>query len=215
MSARFIFRGLLVILLLAGAGFLLGDLVDKAWIDQNIRNAGFQGQALFICAGSLLISLGLSRQFIAFLGGYGFGFVQGALLGMVAVIAGCITTFYVARLFVNSTRLTFQNQRLQKASEFLHENTFTMTLLIRLLPAGSNWFVNLAAGATGIRSLPFFAGSALGFIPQMLIFALVGGGTQLGQAWQIGIAMCLLVSAGCLGLYLYRKSRRLVQPITI
>ncbi len=212
MSSRFILRGLIVILLLAGAGFLLGDLLDKTWIDQYVRDTGFRGQTLFVLAGGLLISLGLSRQFIAFLGGYGFGFVQGALLGMVAVIGGCITTFYVARLLVNSTRRTFQNPRIQKASEFLHENTFSMTLLIRLLPAGSNWVVNLAAGATGIRSLPFFTGSALGFVPQMLIFALVGGGTQVGQVWQVGIAMILLVVAGSLGVYLYRKSPRL--PVT-
>lgn len=215
MSSRFIIRGLFVILLLAGAGFLLGDLLDKAWIDDYVRNTGIQGQVLFVLAGGLLISLGLSRQFIAFLGGYGFGFVQGAMLGMAAVIGGCITTFYVARLLLGSTPRTISNPRVQKVSAFLHDNTFSMALLIRLLPAGSNWVVNLAAGATGIRSLPFFLGSALGFVPQMLIFALVGGGTRIGQAWQVGIAMCLLVVAGGLGLYLYRKSRLPEQPVTV
>lgn len=208
MSTRFIFRGLLVILILAGAGFLLGDLVDQAWMDQHVQDAGLRGLALFVFVGGLLISLGLSRQFIAFLGGYEFGFVEGSLLSLLAVIAGCIITFYIARLLVNSTRLSFNNSRIQRASEFLQENTFTMTLLIRLLPVGSNWIVNLAAGATGIRSLPFFTGSAIGFVPQMLIFALVGSGTQVGQTWQVGIAMTLMIVAGYMGVYLYRRSRQ-------
>jgi len=80
-------------------------------------------------------------------------------------------------------------------------------VVIRLLPLGSNWMVNIAAGASGVRSVPFFLGSALGYIPQMLIFALVGSGTRVDQFWQVAIAMAMLVVAVVLGVWLYRKYR--------
>jgi len=82
-----------------------------------------------------------------------------------------------------------------------------MALLIRLLPLGSNWMVNIAAGVSGVRSVPFFTGSALGYVPQMLIFSLVGSGARVDRFWQVAIAMVLFVIAAFLGGYLYRKYR--------
>jgi uncharacterized membrane protein YdjX (TVP38/TMEM64 family) len=177
MATQFIFRGLVVIVVLVLVSYLLGDVLDQAWIDTHVRERGVPGGLLFVVAGWLLASAGLSRQVIAFLSGYGFGFLPGVLLAMLAVVA------------------------------VIDENTFTMAVVIRLLPLGSNWMVNIAAGASGVRSVPFFLGSALGYIPQMLIFALVGSGTRVDQFWQVAIAMAMLVVAVVLGVWLYRKYR--------
>ena len=118
----------------------------------------------------------LSRQVVAFLGGYAFGFVHGFILAMLAVVAACIITFTVSRFLLRSFLLRHFSERIRQVDGFLQENTFTMALLIRLLPLGSNWMVNIAAGVSGVRSVPFFTGSALGYVPQMLIFSLVGSG---------------------------------------
>jgi uncharacterized membrane protein YdjX (TVP38/TMEM64 family) len=67
---------------------------------------------------------------------------------------------------------------------------------------------NLAGGVSGVRSMPFFLGSALGYLPQMIIFSLVGSGAQVDQFWQVAIAMAMLVIAVVLGVYLYRKYAR-------
>jgi uncharacterized membrane protein YdjX (TVP38/TMEM64 family) len=67
--------------------------------------------------------------------------------------------------------------------------------------------VNIAAGVSGARSVPFFLGSALGYLPQTLIFALVGSGTGVDQFWQVALAMALFVMATVLGAMLYRKYR--------
>jgi uncharacterized membrane protein YdjX (TVP38/TMEM64 family) len=204
---RFVFRGLVIIVALVVIGYLLQDVLDQQWIDTYIRNRGMAGELLFVSVGGLLTSVGLSRQVIAFLGGYGFGFIQGAALGMVAVVAGCITTFYVSRLLLRSFLLRHFSDRICKVDHFIRDNTFTMALLIRLLPLGSNWLINIAAGSSGVRSVPFFLGSALGYIPQMLIFSLVGSGTRVNRFWQVAIAMALFVVAAFLGTYLYRKFR--------
>ncbi len=205
MVMRFIFRGLLVVIVLVLAAYLLRDVLDQAWVDEYVRDRGLAGELLFVGVCTLLASVGLSRQIIAFLAGYGFGFSKGVLLAMLAVVAGCIITFTIARLLLRGFLLQRYSARIRRVDEFIRENTFSMTLLVRLLPLGSNWMFNIAAGVSGVRSLPFFLGSALGYLPQMMIFSLVGSGARVDQFWQIGIAVVMLAGAVVLGVYLYRK----------
>jgi len=199
MSARFIFRGLLVMVILVLITWLLKDVLDQGWIDAQIRDSGAAGVLLFVLTCCLLGSVGLSRQVIAFLGGYAFGFSQGFVLSMVAVVAACITTFYVSRFLLRSYLERRFSVRIRQLD---------MALLVRLLPLGSNWMINIGAGVSSVRKLPFFLGSALGYIPQMLIFSLVGSGTRVDQFWQVAIAMALFVLAASLGMVLYRKIGR-------
>jgi len=206
-SARFVLRGLALIAAMVVLGWLLGDLLDRHWIDAYVRGHGLQGELLFVGVAVLLISLGLSRQLIAFLAGYGFGVTGGILLSMLAVILGSMLTFYTARLLLRAFLAERFGGRIRRLNAFLSEHTFTATLVFRLLPVGNNWMVNLAAGASAVRALPFFLGSALGFIPQMLIFALVGSGTSVGQFWQVAIAMVMFVLAALLAIHLYRTWR--------
>jgi uncharacterized membrane protein YdjX (TVP38/TMEM64 family) len=205
METRYIFRGLLVIVAFVLTSYLLQDVVEPAWVDAQLRDSGAGGVLLFVLACCLLGSVGVSRQLIAFLGGYAFGFLQGFVLSMLAVIAACLTTFLVARGLLRSFLQQRYTQRIQQVDRFLHEHTFTMALLVRLLPLGSNWMINVAAGVSRVRTWPFLLGSALGYIPQMLIFSLVGSGTRVNQFWQVAVAMALFVLAAIVGIVLYRK----------
>ena len=208
MTARIIFRGLLVIIALLLVGYLLKDLLDQQWVDAQIRGRGADGELLFVLLCTLLGSVGLSRQVIAFLGGYAFGVGHGFLLSMLAVVCACITTFYVSRLFLRSFMWRHFSERIRRVDDFIRDNTFTMALLIRLLPLGSNWMVNIGAGVSGVRGVPFFAGSALGYMPQMLVFSLVGSGARIDEFWQVLLAMVLFVVAAVIGGYLYRQYRQ-------
>ena len=205
MTIRLIFRGLLVIVALVLAAYLLRDVLDQSWVDEHVRDKGLAGEVFFVGLCALLASVGLSRQIIAFLAGYGFGFPKGVLLAMLAVVAGCIITFWVARLFLRGFLLERYSERIRRVDEFIRDNTFSMTLSVRLLPLGSNWMFNLAGGVSGVHCMPFLLGSALGYLPQMMIFSLVGSGAQVDQFWQIAIAMVMLVIAVVIGTYLYRK----------
>jgi len=205
MVIRVIFSGLLVISALPLVTWLLRDVLDQAWVDSYVRDRGLVGELVFVGLCTLLASIGLSRQVIAFLAGYGFGFNKGVLLAMLAVVSGCIVTFCIARLLLRGFLLKRYSSRIRRVDEFIRDNTFSMTLLIRLLPLGSNWMFNIAAGVSGVRSIPFFLGSALGYLPQMIIFSLVGSGARVDQFWQVAIAMAMFVAAAVLGVYLYRK----------
>ena len=207
MNYRLIIRGLVLVAVLVAVGYLLGGTLDNDWIDIHVRDRGLAGELLFVAAGGLLISAGLSRQVIAFLGGYAFSVMEGTLLGLLAAVMGCILTFYYARLFCSSYVSRRYSGRIRKLDNFIRENTFSMTLLFRLLPMGSNFIVNLAAGVSSVRGVPFFTGSALGYIPQTLVFALIGSGTSVEQHWQVAAAIAMFVTSVMLGIYLYRNYR--------
>jgi len=80
-------------------------------------------------------------------------------------------------------------------------------VLIRLLPVGSNLLTNLAAGISSIRPAPFFSGTLLGYLPQTLVFALVGSGVHIAPTLKLSLAIGLFLISGALGAYLYRRFR--------
>lgn len=212
MNYRFILRGLIVISSLAILGYLFSatpvvDLLDERWIDREVRGHGLNGDLLFLAIGGLATAVGLPRQLIAFLGGYAYGILVGTLLATVAAGLGCILAFYYARLLGRVMIVGRYSSRIRKLDEFVHDHPFNMTLLIRLLPVGSNLVTNLVAGVSSVRALPFFAGSVLGYLPQSLVFALVGGGVQVDNVWRIALAAGLFIVSGIIGIRLYRHFR--------
>ena len=98
-------------------------------------------------------------------------------------------------------------ERLRRFDDFVRGDPFSMTLLIRLLPVGSNLITNLVAGVSSIRKTGFFAGSFVGYLPQALIFALAGDGLTVESHWRIGSSIVLFLLAGLLALPLYRRMR--------
>lgn len=95
-----------------------------------------------------------------------------------------------------------------RINSFLHDNTFSTAVMIRLLPVGNNLVTNLVAGIANVRALPFLLGSALGYWPQTAVFALIGSGISLDPIFRIGLGVVLLVISGALGGHLYRHTRK-------
>jgi uncharacterized membrane protein YdjX (TVP38/TMEM64 family) len=214
-------RGFILIASFVAIGFLvktvgLHDFFDTTWIDQEIRGRGISGELLFVLAGALITALGLPRQAVSFLGGYAFGLGLGTALALAASLLGCVFTFYYARLLGRSFVLARFPDRIKRIDAFLHDNPLSMTLLIRLLPVGNNGLTSMAAGVSGVRALPFFLGSLLGYVPQTVIFTLLGSGIHLDPEIRIGASIVLFVVSGALGIYLfrrYRKSRALDEDV--
>ncbi len=212
MTPRIWLRGIILIVSLIALGYALkvgglGSAIDESWIDTQIRGRGITGEVLFVVIGFLFTGVGLPRQIICFLGGYAFGFGLGTALGLLATTLGCIAAFGYARVLGRDFVASRFPRRVRKIDDFLHDNPLTMTLLIRLLPVGSNLVTNLAAGVSGVRGAPFIAGSALGYLPQTIIFALIGSGIALEPGLRIGVSVLLFVVSGAMGVYLYRTYR--------
>jgi uncharacterized membrane protein YdjX (TVP38/TMEM64 family) len=205
-------KGFMVLVLLVVIGFLTKFLqidagFNEAWIDSDVRNSGVQGELLFVIFGGILTAFGLPRQGVSFLAGYAFGFIEGTILGVAATVLGCILTFYYARLLGRDFVKSHYQRRIQRMDDFLHDNPLTMTLLIRFLPIGSNLVTNLAAGVSSVSSISFITGSALGYIPQTTIFALLGSGVSVDDKTMLATGVTGFLFSGILGVYLYRRYR--------
>lgn len=204
----------LLVLGLALGGLLLralGAAPGTEWVDLYIRDQGLLGESLFLVAGAAATAVGLPRQAVAFLGGYAFGAVIGIGLGLLAVLLGCIIALFWARAVGRAwaeRRLRGRfGPRLRPIVETLRENPFGTTLALRLFPVGSNLALNLLAGLSALPILPFLAASALGYLPQTIVFALLGKGVRVDGTWQLTLSAVLLAISIALGLWLMRRHR--------
>jgi uncharacterized membrane protein YdjX (TVP38/TMEM64 family) len=182
-------------------------IFDEAWIDANVRGQGLGGWVVFIAGGMVFTAVGLPRQLVGFLGGYAFGLAAGTGLTLVAVTLGCIAAFQYARFLGRDFVAHRFPSKIKRIDRFLSGNPFIMTLLIRFLPLGSNLATNLAAGVSSVRATPFFAGSLIGYLPQTLVFALVGSGVGIDPWFRIALAAVLFAASGAMGICLYRRHR--------
>lgn len=198
---------LIVILLLAGWA------LTSVGLGNAVHQAGDYGPAVFAGFAALACALGVPRQVAAYAGGLAFGFWDGAWLGLLAMLLGCLANFFGARFAARARVQAWlergQGRQLQRLDRFLSRNSFMAILTLRLLPVGSNLVTNVMAGLSGVRTLPFLAGSALGYVPQTVVFALLGGGVLEGMWVKVVLGISLFFTSGLLGLVLLRRSQGL------
>lgn len=210
---RLALRGTLLIAALVAVGVLLrsletGSLLNADWIDAEVRNHGTTGYLLFIGAGVAFTTIGLPRQIVCFLGGYAYGFLTGTALALAATVLGCLLAFVFARLVGRDLIARRLPRRLQRADRFFAAHPFSLTLLVRLLPVGNNLVTNLVGGLSSAALLPFLVASALGHLPQTLVFALIGSGINVDPQTRISLGIVLFVLSMVIGVYLYNRFRQ-------
>ncbi|HVI52014.1 MAG TPA: VTT domain-containing protein [Candidatus Sulfotelmatobacter sp.] len=212
LKPRLLIKGLLTILSLAAVGWALkmsglGDLLSEHWIDAEVRGHGVYGLLLFVGLGSGLIAIGFPRQLLCFMGGYAFGFIEGVVLASAASLIGCVLCFYYARLLGRELVMHKFAARVRRVDDFLKENPLSMTMLIRFLPVGSNLLANLVGGVSSVPAGAFFIGSLIGYLPQTVVFVLLGSGVHVDPLFRIGASVVLFVLSTVMGVVLYRRMR--------
>lgn len=192
--------------MLAGLAVAGGGL-RALGLDHAIDRAGEQGAPVFVLLGSIACAAGVPRQVVAYAGGLAFGFWPGAALAMVAETIGCAADFWWARLVARrwAARALARGGRIARMEQFLVGNAFRATLTLRLLPVGSNMVLNLLAGVSGVAAVPFLLGSVLGYVPQTVVFALLGGGVRVSDGLRMGLAAVLLAVSVALGFVLLHR----------
>lgn len=205
-------RGLGLLAALGVIGLLfantqLGSTFGAAWVDAQVRGHGLVGEVLFVCVAGMLTAVGVPRQLVSFLGGYAFGLIFGSALAVLATLIGCAASFYCARLLGRAYVVRRFSGRVHRLDDFIRRHPLGMTLLIRLSPVGNNLITNLLAGVTSVRPATFFAGSAIGYIPQTMVFALGGSGAHVDPVLRIALSVILFILFGALGAWLLGKFR--------
>ena len=120
----------------------------------RVRLRGLAGYAIFLGVGALATALGFPRQVVAFLGGYAFGTLAGTELALAATVLGCLGSFLYARGFARSLLARRLAGRVRQFDEFVGQHPFQMTMIVRLLPVGSNVLTNLVAGVSRVTGWP-------------------------------------------------------------
>ena len=200
------------LLLLAGllvAGLALRQLPGaspQALLGRWVTGHGPLGALAFVAAGGALCAVGLPRQAVAFAGGLALGPWAGGALSLLAMLAGCALDFAWARGLARDWARRRLRGRWARLDAFLAANPFAATLTLRLLPVGSNVLLNLLAGTSGVAFAPFLAATALGYLPQTAVFALLGAGTRVDRTAQLWLGLALFAASAGLGLALLRRA---------
>ena len=207
--------GLLLIAILVAVAVQQGffqRLSDSQWVADYVADNGSRAVAELVLMGALFSCIGGPRQVLAFVFGYAFGGVQGAIFATVAALLGCIILFYFSRLVFREQIKRRFAQKLARLEALIIHKTWLKALMIRLLPLGSNYITNLLAGTTCVSPWQFFVGSGVGFLPQMFIFSFAGAGVSLSDEHHLQVSVVLFAIALAIGIYLYRT--RLGKQLT-
>lgn len=208
-------KGFVALAVVLGIGFLAKSIDFEgltSWVNfsDGESAAWYQGKLGYYLAGTLFTAIGGPRQVVAFFAAYIFGFWSGLAVAMAAVVSSCIIDAVIARIFENSIRPRIRG-KVDIAFGYWRENPISTTIIIRLLPVGSNFLTSLAAGATGVPLAGFVFGSAIGYVPQMAVFALMGSGVDLGEGWQVTLGIALFGALTIFGLWIYGRYRRKIR----
>lgn len=212
-------------LIFSAIGGLCLLAVDQGWLafltDENrvaayLSSHGPAGWLVVTAAGSVFTAAGGPRQMLAFVLGFALDSIFGTVLSTVATLIGASMCFWTARLLFRHGLIRRFGSRMVRFDKLFGRQTTSKILVVRLLPVGSNLLTNLIAGCSGIRFTPFAAGSALGYLPQMLVFAMAGAGIGNADHYQFGISLALFILASLIGGYLFHQQRNhsLTTPLS-
>jgi len=157
----------------------------------------------------------MPRQAIALAAGYADGTWVGSVLALICETLACAINFswarFVARHWVQTklARSGRFREWMVGLDDALAADPFFALLSLRLLPIGNNLLLNLAAGVSHVPWRAFICASALGYVPQTLIFAMLGAGIAVARWMQSAVALALLIASVLLGTMLMARRRKL------
>jgi uncharacterized membrane protein YdjX (TVP38/TMEM64 family) len=187
---------------------LLGAGTAQSTLVNLVGQGGIEGPIMFLALATLLTAIGVPRQIPAFVAGYAFGTWSGVAIALLSQLVACATDFIWARAVARDFVKRRFGKRLIRIDAALAARPFMTTLTFRLMPVGSNILLNLVAGLSSVRALPFLAASLIGFIPQTIIFALLGRGSAPNHTDVLAVGIAMFTLSAALGLYLFTRYRR-------
>ena len=186
---------------------LVSNGAAQTELTNSLAQGGLRGQSLFLLLATFLTAIGLPRQIPAFAAGYAFGPVYGSVIALVSQVLACSLDFIWARAIGQSFIRRRFGARLERIDRTLSAHPFITTLTLRLMPVGNNLLLNLVAGLTSVRLLPFLTASAIGFVPQTVVFALFGKGSLPSHTHLLLIGGGMFAASALLGIVIFRRAR--------
>ena len=177
------------------AMFFLGG-IDPDWLQSTLDRAGIWGPIIYIVIYTVATVLVLPSTVLNLAGGALFGQWLGSLWTTIGALIAALIAFGFTRTVgrgLVEKRLAGYWQTID--AEIRNGGVFYM-FSIRLLPVIPYGLVNFAAGLTSISWKDYIVGTALGTLPGMLPFVLLGSSgltlSQTGDLVPMAIALTLI-----------------------
>lgn len=207
-------RGLVLLLLFCAAATVamahgLGGL-DPAQMQRWLAQAGFWAPLIYVVVYVVATLLIMPSTALNLTGGAIFGVWMGTVWTSVGAIAAAVVAFAFTRTIGRDWMAQRLEGRWQSLDTELHDGGLFYMFAIRLLPLIPYGLVNFAAGLTSIRFRDYLIGTALGTVPGILPFVLLGSSGL--AALQTGNVLPLMFALGLIGLLVagatwYRRHR--------
>ena len=211
MNAKTSFTLLMFICLLATGvtGYLLGG-INPDIIQSWLQAAGIWAPITYVAIYVVATILILPSTALNLTGGAIFGVGMGTLWTSIAAIIAAITAFIFARTVGHEMISQKLAGRWQAIDAELRQGGISYIFAIRLMPIMPYGLVNFVAGLTSISFRDYLIGTALGTVPGILPFVLLGSsGLKAVRTGEILPLLTALLLIGMLvgGSTWYRRSR--------
>lgn len=145
-----------------------------ALTEEYVLSKGGTGLFVFFVLSAFGTFFFVPRQLLSLVAGYFYGVWLALLVVSCGVGLGCLFSMSYGNFLAKKFFQKNMRKRLYYLENIFAKSTFGIALGIRIMPIGCNTLLNMLVGATKIPFWKFWAGSALGYIPQNFIFALLG-----------------------------------------
>ncbi len=183
---------------------VITHLTDKNWLLDYIGQNGISGDMLIMLSAVIFLAIGGPKQLIALIFGYLYHLSTGSLLALGVCVVSAALNYMVAHFLLANILFRRFPKRMNKFNAFASRAPFFKILLLRLFPVGSNVVTNLLSGCVRVPLIPFFLASIIGYLPQIIIFALAGAGIQSPGNKLIYLSIVLAVMSTVLSGFIYR-----------
>lgn len=176
--------------------------VDFAFLadftERHIREQGVKGIFAFGLFSGIATFFFVPRQLLSMVAGYFFGWRTAVVTVSLGAGLGCLLSMGYGNFLAKNFFRRKMKKRIACLEHIFQKSAFGVALGIRIMPVGSNTLLNMTAGATRIPFWQFWFGSVLGYVPQNLLFAVLGhaGKTEadlavLGSVLLYGVLFCV------------------------
>ncbi|MEM8551112.1 MAG: TVP38/TMEM64 family protein [Pseudomonadota bacterium] len=145
----------------------------QAWVRGNTVVAAFSYTLLYVVAVAVSFP---GASFLTIAGGLLFGVFLGSLLTVLGATAGASIIFLVAKTSLGAPLRARAGAFTRKLAQGFENNAFSYLLSLRLQPIFPFWLINVAPALFNVPLTTYAIATALGIIPGVIAYSLLGDG---------------------------------------
>lgn len=218
-------KALVLVVVIASCIAVVALTPVKQWLAPGLLQAGHWVErfgllataAGFVLIAGIGISIAIPRVLIAIAAGALFANPVIALaVAQAATMVGCWINFAYARALGREyvrVRLGAKFRHLARVLNFIDQHGLMGNILIRSLPVGNCFAMNLLMAVSPVTLATFLIGTAIGTLPSTVVYVLLGNSAHEHAATKIGLSIGIMV-LWCVpyALWLRRHRTRSNQP---